>query len=343
VTTPGRRLRGPLRGSGAAPDGRNDTGIGQLPAVRERVLVAVVTYNSERLLEDLVASLRPGLSGVDWHLVVADNASADATVKRLAELAPEATVVEMGRNAGYAAGINAAVAASPGHTAILILNPDVRLTRGCVASMLTVLRRTGSGSVVPRLADGDGEFMASLRREPTVLRALADACIGARRAGRIGTLGEAVMDRGLYDRETTSDWAEGSTLLVDRACWDRCGPWDESFFLYSEETEFLLRARDAGFVTRLAPLARAVHLGGESESSPSLWALLTVNRARLFARRHNRVHAAAYWAALLLRESSRGLMGNRPSRQATRALLSPSQFRGPAGPWSVNPDIPRPD
>ena len=95
--------------------------------VEERVAVVVVTYHSSRLLADLVASLGPGLAGVPWQLVVADNASTDDTVAVLRSLAPAARVVEMGRNAGYAAGINAAVAAADPHTALLVLNPDIRL------------------------------------------------------------------------------------------------------------------------------------------------------------------------------------------------------------------------
>src|SRR5690606_5442204 len=71
---------------------------------REVVAVVVVTYHSEPLLADLVASLPAGLAGLEWHLTVADNGSTDATVPTLRRLAPEATVVEMGANRGYAAG-----------------------------------------------------------------------------------------------------------------------------------------------------------------------------------------------------------------------------------------------
>ena len=66
----------------------------------ETVAVVVVTYNSELLLADLVASLERGLEGVPWHLTVADNSSADGTVVALSQLSPDATLVEMGRNGG---------------------------------------------------------------------------------------------------------------------------------------------------------------------------------------------------------------------------------------------------
>lgn len=301
----------------------------------ETIAVVVVTYNSADLIPALMASLGPGLHGLAWHLTVADNASADESVAAIKELAPAARVVEVGRNAGYAAGINAAVAAADAHTAVLVLNPDIRLEPGCVAEMVAVMRRRGAGIVVPRLSERDGRFSPSLRREPTILRALGDALFGANRVGHVSTLGEVITDQRQYADEMTVDWAEGSMMLIDRRCWQDCGPWDESFFLYSEETEYALRARDRGFATVFAPKARALHLGGESTTSPGLWALLTLNRVRLYRRRHGLPWAVCYWAVLLLRELSRAVLGNRCSRHAVRSLLSPARLRESPGPLSV--------
>jgi GT2 family glycosyltransferase len=303
----------------------------------ETIAVVVVTYNSGRFIADLVASLGPGLRGLDWHLTVADNASADGTLAEVHAHAPKATVVQTGRNAGYAAGINAAVAAASPHTAILVLNPDIRLAPDCGPELLAVLRRRGAGITVPRLVRGNGDFSPSLRREPTLLRAYADALVGANRIGRFPALGETITDESVYAGETDVDWAEGSIMLIDRACWDAVGPWDESFFLYSEETEYALRARDRGYPMVYAPRAGARHLEGDSASSPRLWALLTLNRVRLYRRRHSFAGASAYWLALLLRESSRALLGNRCSRLAVRALLSASRLREHPGPASIQP------
>lgn len=309
------------------PDG------GQVPTRIRRVVVVVVTYNSAAVLPGLLASLDAGLRGLAWELVVADNASVDATVEVARQLAPTARVLAGGRNRGYAAGINAAVAAAGGdHDAVLVLNPDVRLDPGCVRSLARALEEPGVGIAVPRLRDGEGELVRSMRGEPSLLRALCDALVGARRAGRSRRLGEIVADPAEYDRAQDSDWAEGSTQLVSRACWEACGSWDESFFLYSEETDFHLRARDAGFRLRYVPAARAMHLGGESTTSAALWALLVANRVRLYARRRGPLRATAYWALVLLRESSRAVLGYPTSRRAVRTLLSPRRMRARRGP-----------
>jgi GT2 family glycosyltransferase len=303
----------------------------------ETIAVVVVTYNSARFLPDLIASLAPGLGELNWHLTVADNASSDDTIAVLREHAPFARIVETGRNGGYAVGINAAVAAAAPHDAVLVLNPDIRLGPDCVPELLAVLRRRRAGIVVPRIVRANGEFSPSLRREPTILRAFGDAVFGANRIGRYSPLGEVVTDRRSYAVETDVDWAEGSIMLIDRVGWEACGPWDESFFLYSEETEYALRARDRGFPMVFTPRARARHLEGDSATSPRLWALLTLNRVRLYRRRHSLPSAVVYWALILLREASRAVLGNRCSRHATRALVSVTRLRETPGPLSVHP------
>lgn len=312
------------------------------PASDGPVAVLVVTWNSAAVLPEFLASLPEGMAGTDWRLVVADNDSADDTVELLHRLAPDATVVQTGRNAGYAAGVNAALGAAAawegGFRAAMVCNPDIRMRRGCAASLVDALGTalpdgTRVGISVPLLYEEDGRTLVhSLRREPSVTRALGEAVLGNRRAGRFAHWSELVTDPAAYTRATRADWATGALMVLSRACLDACGAWDESFFLYSEETDYCLRARDLGFVTRLEPAASATHLGGDSRVSPRLWTLLTVNRVRLHRRRHGVAATTAFWAAVLLRETSRAALGRAPSRAAVGALLSPSRLRATPGP-----------
>lgn len=283
--------------------------------------VVVVTHNSERHLPGLLQTLAAGLVGVGyWRLVVADNASSDGTLECLARLSPDALVVRTGANRGYAAGINAALAAVGPTGAYLVLNPDIRLAPG--AGLLLREAATGDiGVAVPRLTDEAGRLAFSLRREPTVVRAWAEALLGGR-AGRFRLLGEVVLDPASYEHPTTGDWATGAALLVSGCCADSVGDWDESYFLYSEETDFLLRARDRGFRTTLVPQARAVHCGGDAHVQPALWSRLVVNKVRFFRTRHGRLASVGFWSAVLLGEALRSLRGNKTHRVACRALAS---------------------
>lgn len=302
---------------------------------RESIAVVVVTFNSAEVLPGLLQSFDAAMAGTDWQLIVADNASSDDSVSIVRSLAPQATVVEMGGNRGYAAGINAAVAAAAPHTAVLALNPDVRLGSDCVAELVRALREPGVGIAVPCLHDAQAELIESMRREPTILRAFGDAFLGARRAGRHPLIGEVVTDHRLYESERDTDWAEGSTQLVSAECWNRCGPWDERYFLYSEETDFELRAKDAGLRTRFVPTASAIHLEGGSGTNPRLWPLLVTNRVRFYSRRNGALRAVPFWLAVFIRESSRAVMGKKTSQAAVRALLSPRRMREAPGPHSV--------
>lgn len=293
------------------------------------------------MIPEFLASLPQGMAGLDWRLVVADNDSADDTVDLIRSLAPQTTVVQTGRNAGYAAGVNAALEAAAGwdggFRAALVCNPDIRMRRGCAELLVGALGDPVAGGSkvgisVPLLYEEDGTLHYSLRRESRVTRALGEAVIGNRRAGRFPRWSELVTDPGAYGRRTVADWATGALLALSRECLEACGPWDESFFLYSEETEYCLRAGDRGFATRLEPEASAVHLGGDSQVSPRLWTLLTLNRVRLYGRRNSAAATAAFRAAVLLRETSRAALGRPASRAAARALASPSALRATPGP-----------
>lgn len=300
------------------------------------IAVVIVTYNSADLLADLIQSLPAGAGSVDWRLIVVDNDSHDESLAVVRAAHPSATIVQMGRNAGYAAAINAGVRVADDAAAVLVLNPDVRLEPECMPRLLTAVNQPGVGIAVPRLVDAHGVLIPSMRRAPSIPRAAADLFIGATRAGRIGTLGEVVTDDDAYASGRVTDWAEGSTLMISRRCLDAVGEWDERFFLYSEETEFALRAGDAGFATYYEPSASAVHLEGGSATSERLWPLVQVNKVRHYGMRHRMPATIVFWALVVAREAARAAMGRSHSRRALRRLLTRSSFTRPAGPWFID-------
>jgi N-acetylglucosaminyl-diphospho-decaprenol L-rhamnosyltransferase len=296
-----------------------------MPEPAASIRVAVVTFNSERVLAGLLDSLPGAMNGLAWELVVADNGSTDASLAVAARYGYSGTLVRMGRNAGYAAGINTAVALPGTVDAVLVVNPDVRLERGAVPRLLAAPDQPGIGIAVPRLTDAGDELVHTLRRRPTVLRALGEAVLGGDLAARVALLGERVADPAAYQRPATVDWASGAVQLVSSACLEAVGAWDESFLLYSEETDFALRAAAAGYATRFVPDACGVHIGGESHVSAFLWSLLTTNRVRLYAKHHGPAATGAFRAAVTLGEGLRALAGRQPSRAAFTALLRPSR------------------
>ncbi|MFF5210363.1 glycosyltransferase family 2 protein [Streptosporangium sp. NPDC000396] len=294
-----------------------------------RIAIVIVTYNSAEVLEGCLRSLGDGSRGVHLaHVVVADNASKDDSLKITGEVTDlPLQTVQVGRNAGYAAAVNAGVNALDIQDldAVFVINPDCRLRPGALAPLAAALREPGRGIAVPLLINPDGSLQPSLRRMPTVRRALAEALIGGDLAGRIGTLGELVTDPREYERPGAAVWATGAAMLISTDVIREIGPWDESFLLYSEETEFALRAADRGWTLWYEPASVVEHIGGDSGVNPTLAALLIVNKVRLFRRRRSTMASFAYYLTVVFGEAVRALAGRRTSKASVVALLRPSR------------------
>ena len=288
-----------------------------ITSVRPDLAVIIVTYNSTHVIGGLLDSLPAALDGITADVVVVDNGSTDGTADQVAARG-DCRVVRSA-NVGYAGGINRGVReAAPAAGAILVLNPDARLSGRSVAPLLEALREPGTGIVVPQLRSASGTLEPSLRREPTLLRAL-----GLERTG-VAALAERIHDQTQYTYPHLVDWAQGAVVLMSRECFDALKGWDESFFLYSEETDLSLRARDLGLLTRYEPRSVAVHIGGQSGQNDATHAMQIVNRVRLYRRRNGVLASWCYFGLAVAREVSWVMRGHQSSRFAIAALLRPS-------------------
>lgn len=286
--------------------------------------VVIVSHNSEHVMDPLLDSLPAAFGPVRYRTVVVDNGSTDNTRQVVARRGE--VLLVRSSNVGYAAGINRGVRELRGSGPILVLNPDVRLRPRSAQTLVESLVDSKAGVVGPRIEDADGSLVLSMRREPTLRRALG--------VGRgLATWSEYVREHDAYEREQVVDWLLGAALLIDRACFTACGGWDESYFLYSEETDFCLRAKQRGWDTRFIPSATVVHIGAQSGTSDTLHAMQIYNRVRFFGRRHGRVATAAYLLVAVLSETSWWLRGHRQSLAALRALVHrpsrPPELRSP--------------
>lgn len=283
--------------------------------------IIIVTYNSATVLPSLLDSLPAGLEGVNrFQTIVVDNDLHDNSADIAGAHPIRPIVIRMGRNAGYAAAINAGAATVSPSADLLILNPDVRLFPGAVRMLLDRLTDSSVGVAVPRILDENGTISWSIRREPSVLTAWADAVLGGTLAARLGAGGK-VCDPAAYDGEGVIDWATGAVLAVSGRVRAIVGDWDELFFLYMEEVDYMRRVRECGFSVVYVPQAQAIHIGGEYK--PRLWALLSANRIRYHRRHHGPISTAAFRLSIILGEGMRALRGPPAHRAAVRAALRP--------------------
>lgn len=302
------------------------------PSMSTSLAVIIVTYNSAEALPGLLETLPAGLAGIGRsEIVVVDNASADGSAE-LAEAHPmHPRVVRTGRNGGYAAGINAGTAAVPMDADLLILNPDIRLRPGAAKMLVERLGDPGVGAAAPRILHEDGGLVHSIRREPSIATAWADALLGDRLGRRLAR-GETVLDPAAYRSDRLIDWGSGAALAIAARARARVGQWDETFFLYSEEVDYQRRLRDAGLAVAFVAGAEVVHIGGDYRRNPDLYALLTANRIRYYARHHGPAATAAFRLAVLTGEALRCLPHSSVHGAGLLAALTRRASLSPANP-----------
>jgi N-acetylglucosaminyl-diphospho-decaprenol L-rhamnosyltransferase len=244
------------------------------------VHAVVVAYRSADTLRGCVAPLAamPAVS-----VTVVDNASPDDSAATVADLPIE--VIRAPRNGGFSYGCNLGAA---GATApyLLFLNPDARIDRSALATLVSVLRDDpGTGLVGPRILDDDGSLSYSLRRLPRLRSTYAQALFLHRLWPRAEWTDEVVRDEAAYDRPATAEWLSGACMLVRRSAYEAIGGFDERFFLYCEDTDLCLRLWEAGHAVRFEPRAEVHHVGGASSGAGETQAIAARSRV-IYARKH---------------------------------------------------------
>jgi N-acetylglucosaminyl-diphospho-decaprenol L-rhamnosyltransferase len=217
----------------------------------------VVTYNGlphvERALESLA-----GL-----ETVVVDHGSTDGTVDVVRKRFPAVTVVEQ-ENRGLAAGWNRGIRETSAPY-VLVLNSDAWLVGDAAERLLRFAEGIPRAAwVAPRLLNPDGSLQPSVRGFPTPWR-LATEYLFLRKLAPRSRLLNAFYGGGFrHDEIREVDFAKAAAFLIRREAFEEVGPFDEEFFLFSEETDWSYRARKAGWRTLFFPEAEAVHVGGAS-------------------------------------------------------------------------------
>ncbi|WP_171061676.1 glycosyltransferase family 2 protein [Rhodococcus zopfii] len=301
---------------------------GRFVPVREHadVAIVVVTFNSSRDLPRLLEDLRAATEDLSIRVIAVDNRSSDSTVELLRSHT-DIVVVDAGGNLGYAGGINAGLPFTDQCDSILILNPDLSLAPGAVARMHATLGpESDVGAVVPLILDEDDAVYPSIRREPSMAGALGDALFGSHMRLRPKFLSETVHRAAEYRTPHDVDWATGAAVLLRAALVRELGAWNERFFLYSEETDYLRRVRESGRSVRFEPSAVVRHRQGGSGTSPALAALMAVNRVRYAELHHGPAYAALFRTVVALAELLRSY--DPPHRRTLAIVLDRRRWSG---------------
>jgi len=219
------------------------------------VSTVVVTYNALPWVEKALESAR------ETELIVVDHGSIDGTLELVRERFPEATLVEQ-ENKGFGAGNNAGMRVASGRW-FLLLNSDAWLEPGALEALVEFAEAHPDAAVVgPRLLNPDRTLQRSVRAFPTVWRIATEYLFLRKLAPRSRALNAFYAGGFDHDEAREAEFLMGSVLLVRREAVEAVGGFDERYFMFSEETDWCYRFRQAGWKTWFFPGAEAVHVGG---------------------------------------------------------------------------------
>jgi N-acetylglucosaminyl-diphospho-decaprenol L-rhamnosyltransferase len=219
------------------------------------VSVVVVTYNALPWVERALESVR------GHETIVVDHGSTDGTLELVRERFPEARLIEQ-ENRGLGGGSNAGMRVASGDWCLL-LNSDAWATDGALERLASFGEANPEAAVVgPKLRFPDGRLQRSVRGFPTLWR-LATEYLFLRKLAPSSRALNAFYGNGFgYDRPLEAEFLMGAVLLVRREAADTVGLFDEDFFMFSEETDWCYRFRQAGWKVLFTPDAEFVHVGG---------------------------------------------------------------------------------
>jgi GT2 family glycosyltransferase len=226
------------------------------------VSVVVVTWNALPWLEQCLESVR------GREIIVVDHGSTDGTVDFVRERWPEVRLIEQ-ENKGMGGGNNAGMRAADGRY-FFLLNSDAWVVNDPLVGdgldrLIEFADEHPEAAVVgPKLLNTDGTLQRSVRGEPTLWRLATEYLFIRKLAPRSKRLNPLYRGDFDHDRVAEVDWLFGPALLVRREAADAVGLFDEDFFMFSEEVDWMTRFRRAGWTVVFFPGAEVVHVGGAS-------------------------------------------------------------------------------
>lgn len=319
---------------------------------QQRVLIILLNYRTpEMTLQSAEAALRE-LNDLPGELLIIDNGSGDSSytqIRRAAEArgwldGNKVRVIASPVNGGFGAGMNIGfkTGLADGSTPAFyfLLNSDAFVQGSTIRTLRDfLLEHPGAGLAGSFVRGTDGAPHRTAFRFPSI----AGEFEASVRTGVFTRLLKPwVVAMEMPQAEVQVDWTAGASLMIRREAVEAVGGFDETFFLYFEETDLCRRAARAGWRTHYVPASEVEHIGSAStgmkgwQRTPAYW---FDSRMHYFIKTHGRAYAAAATLARMcgsLLYGLRRLIQNKPQadppyflrdlcRHSLRALLAPGR------------------
>jgi hypothetical protein len=278
--------------------------------VTARVAAVVLAWNGR---EDTLACLRALQRATypELSIVVVDNGSTDGGPEAVSAEFPDARLLPLGENRGFAGGVNAGADAAlgDGADAVLLLNNDATVEPDFLEPLVDAA-----------CAEGVGAACAQILDSATGRIWYAGASYDPRRGhqGRHTGYGDPPLSPATAPYET--ERACGGAMLIPRAALEEVGPLDETLFAYAEDVDWSLRARRAGLRILVVPASIVHHrVSGSTGGAASPDSLYYALRNGLTVAERN---AAEDWLGTVRRRAAAA------AAFGVQALRSPRRVDG---------------
>lgn len=252
--------------------------------------VVLVTWNSLAVTAAALESIRATTRGIRYEVFVIDNGTTkDDTVAELPRRFPWVRFITNSENRGFTQANNQGIREARGRH-VLLLNNDTVQTENALGEAVRYLDahpEVGALGIMHRNNDAEKTFQSSFYPFP---RPVTDI---------LGVWGWGGPRTPPEVREQDTDWVCGSFLLMRRECLDQIGPLDERFFIYDEDVDWCLRAKQAGWKVRFWPGVSMVHLGAQANPLMRDKTLVMFRSHVSYLRKHHGwPAAAAFYSAM---------------------------------------------
>jgi GT2 family glycosyltransferase len=233
------------------------------------VLTVILNWRTAEMTLKSAEAAERAMEGIAGGIVVVDNDSGDGSFEKMSEALrdrPRFRVVQSGRNGGFGAGNNVGIRLGlPGGERpdyIYILNSDAFPAPDAIRKLLDYLEAHPKVGLAGSYIHGpDGEAHTTCFRFPSV----ASEFEGAARTGPISRLlAHRAVPLGVPEATQPVDWLAGASVMLREEVVRTVGVFDETFFLYFEETDLCRRAAEAGWPTHFVRESRVEHIGSVS-------------------------------------------------------------------------------
>lgn len=318
-----------------------------MPPNDPKLLTVVLNWRTADMTLRAAETALREMAGIAGELVIVDNDSQDGSFERMSGVVaarawPRTRVIQSGRNGGFGAGNNAGIRAGlsdggrPDY--VYILNSDAFPDPGAIRALLDHLQtHPDTGFAGSYIHGPEGDPHLTTFRFPSI----ASEFEGAARLGPISRLlGNRAVPVPIPERTRRVDWLAGASLMMRMQVLEEIGLFDETFFLYFEETDLCHRAKLAGYPTDFVRESSVTHIGSVStgmkdwRTVPDYW---YESRRHYFEKTHGRAYARlatlAHVAGGCLHRLRCALSGRKPADPPgfLRKLLSHDIKQTPSG------------